>query len=1073
MASLPGFTFNQGAPAQPTAPFTATNTPSQVGAALPGFSFGGGQAAPVDDKPAFEMVFGFIPTLNVGNILGVENDVARTVTNIVADPFAWLPAIFSGGLTVGAKAASAASRLNSAKGILRLTSKGAGTKGRLLKSAQNIAAAQKAAVTSVKALHAPKELLGIAAKAAQSGDTATYVKTMRQILKSELPADVKKALDVTLDDIGSLKDLGKLETKLGKQSQFKNMDVGVKDKAIASILDDGFLKSRRVSQLEAGQRSFLRIKAPFTPDDGKVLIHGRALYGVMDKFKPLKLRKVGGGTAAALLGTSLLDKGESLLRANKHTDELIEGWAKEIDHLAPGAIEGGMDDIMKFYIQEKGIPVSELERLGIPIEESLAKTLSTIDKVGQTGERIKDGIKILPHRELEKLLKNKGWKDVMDTTKAHIGEHLEQLRVSAIDTGMVDDIPRLERYINQMWNMDKTTAAREATLLKKSGSMMQKRKFQSYVEGMNNMYTPKHESTFDLVRAYQREISEVVENRKIISKLKSKSNKVWIDGHESKFFETTIGLEKLAKKGVDVDANFVNIAKGGEKALKFLEKVGVLRGDALKAASVGRPHKNSAVFVPKQVANSLKILYESKSTHEAAVAVDRFNAVSKIASLSFSLFHAGALTETAVATMGVGKGLKETAKRGFGIPILSQILKKAGVSKPATDELIQRVQAAGLQTGAASDAQRGVLDEFFEAASTKLDGVLPGLGAIPRFGKKFSDIVNDSLWNNFHEPLKIVNWEHQLAKLQSNPAFNFLPIKELERKAAALSNDAFGGQAWEQLGVHPKFKQMLHWALLAPDWTISNARIAGVGTTGLKGLARGVVGKGRNPTESMVGSYWRTAIPTMYGAMNLLNKSLSGHYMWENPPGKQLEVALGTTDDKGQMEFMKLGKQMREPFRWLTDPLSIGGGKTAPFAKEVVEQLSGRSPGSQFPTAFANDFHKKPQAFVEQIPARIGNTLAKFVPFSINGKSVLLAFPKSSMSAFTVEKALIDSLQDGKVNNLLRSTGLRDKKAKEIRTIITIARSAGMDVNRIMGNVKRKIGDEAQILERFKQGTVR
>ena len=359
------------------------------------------------------------------------------------------------------------------------------------------------------------------------------------------------------------------------------------------------------------------------------------------------------------------------------------------------------------------------------------------------------------------------------------------------------------------------------------------------------------------------------------------------------------------------------------------------------------------------------------------------------------------------------------------------------------------------------------MENTLDAISSKMDKFVPGLklGFATRGLKKGARVMNEALWDNLHEPLKLLNWEHQVAKLSKNPAFSHLPKEEIERMAAKFTNDAFGGQNWAALGVNPRFQQILHWALLAPDWTISNARISGIGTTGIKGLARGIIGKGRNPSESMVGAYWRTAIPTMYGAMNLLNKSLSGKWMWENPPGNQLEVNLGSVDEEGRPEFMKLGKQMREPFRWLTDPLSIGGGKASPLAKEVVEQLSGRSPGSQFPTEFAKDFNKKPQSLVEQIPARVGNVLAKFEPFILSGKSVWLAFPKASLTQTKVENALIETLNNGKVANLLRATGAKNSKTKDVRAILTIAASSGMDVGRILGNVKRKIGDEAGVLQ--------
>lgn len=1053
-APQPGDTLGAAAKERPAFGVLGATVPQQSG------MFGNvPQGGSTDNQPAFEMVFGFLPTLNVGNILGIDNDIARTAVNILADPFAWLPAMFSGGLTIAGRASMAAARLNSTKNLLSMVGKASTTVRTLQQSIKTIDKAKKAANVAAHTMAAPKELLEVAKKAAQTGDHKTYVKAMRKIMKSDLPDDIKKGLNVSLDDLGNFKDLARLEEKLRKQANFRSMGKADADKAIASILDEKFLAADRVSQLAEGQRSILRIKLPFSSADGKTLIHGGGLYRALDNILPLDLKVIGGGSTTALFGASLLDKGDEVLKANKLTDEAIDLWKAEIQAANPGALDD-MDSLMKFHIEGKGVPVEELKKLGMWDEsmDKLAKVVSTKTTTrGEITGRVSN-ISVLPAREFDKFLTTKGWKKSMDSTKAHVGEHLEKLRKTAEESGMINDINRLENYIHHMWEIPEKMVRAEAKRLKTSGSMLNKRKFETYVEGMNNKFVPKQTSTFEVVRAYQREITEVIANRKIVNRLRSKANSVWVDGHKVKLFSTASEINKLSDAGVNTAGIFVNIVQEGSEAIAFLRKIGVV------SKNTKDPLK--AIYVPKRIAQSLKVLYKSKSTAQASKAIDGFNAMSKLASLSFSLFHAGALTETAVATMG-GKGLVEAGKRGFGIPILSQILKKTGIAKDTAKHIADDAIAHGLIPGAASDAQIGMLNTMFDGATARLDKIMPGLGNLGRGGKKFMQVMNQALWDNFHEPMKFLNYEHQLAKLKKTKGMSHLSETELKRAAASLTNDAFGGQNWALLGVNPKFKQMLHWAMLAPDWTISNARIAGVGTTGLKGLARGVVGAARNPSEAMVGAYWRTAIPVMYGTMTLMNRSLTGKWMHENPAGHELDVALGTFDEKGRPEFMKLGKQMREPFRWLTEPLSIGGGKTSPFAKEVVEQLSGHSPGGGFPTAFANDFHKKPTTFVEQIPSRVANTLAKFVPFSLNGKSVFLAFPKKSLTPFGVEKALIESLERGKIKELLRATGLKSKKATEIRTILNIARSAGFNVNRILGNVKRKMGDEANILASF------
>lgn len=1014
------------------------------------------------DQPIFELAFGFIPTLNIGNALGIDNDIARTIVNIVADPFAWLPAIFSGGATVAARASMAAARLGSSRRLFG-AAKGATALAKLKNAEKTVRAA-------TAAIHAPKELLNAAAGFAKAGDVKNFAKTMKKVLKTELPPGAKLGVDVTLNDLGNLKDLAKLELKLAKQ--FKNLPEAERLIKIDSILGPKFLKADRLSQLEAGQRSLLRIRRPFSSADGKTIIHGRALYKFLDVVKPLKLVTAAGATKLGATfddvfqGTAF-ENSKTMAAASKATDDAIISWADEIEELVPGALGQGMDDLLKFHIEGKGVPVEELKRLGL-LDEVLAAggvakkvTTAIRNKAGDITGRL-TGIEVISQKAMDKFLKQKGWKDVMDSTSSHISKHLEDLRLSAVESGMVDDIPRLERYITHFWKVEKKQAKTEASILKRNGTMLNKRKFKTFVEGMNNKFTPEFKSTFEIVREYQREITEILGSRKLIDKLVNPRNKVWVNGQRVPFFANAKQIAKLDDAGVSTERLFVDLAKEGTEAREFLERIGRLnpRAGTRGTTSLTR------TYVPRQVAQSLKVIYKSKNRGEIAQGVDKFNAVAKFASLSLSLFHAGALTETAMATLGPVKGFAAAARQGFGIPVVSQMLEKAGISRKISKELVDDGILHGIPRVTSSDAQRGVLDEAFTGWSETMDKVIPGLGKVPRFGKKFIDITNVALWDNLHEPLKFIGYEHWIKKLQKiNP---HLPLDEIKRTAAARMNDAFGGQNWALLGVNKQMQQYMHWALLAPDWTISNARVAGIGTVGLKGLARGILFQGRNPSEQIVGSYWRTAVPVMYGAMNLLNKSLTGKWMWENPVGNKLEVGLGTVDDEGRPEFMKLGKQMREPFRWLTDPLSIGGGKVSPLAKEVLEQLTGVSPGTGFKTAFAPDYLKKPQALIEQIPARVGNTLAKFIPYSISGKSVWFAFPKSSMTQRKVELALIDTLGRGKLSELARATGALNNRRTDIRSILVIAASSGMDVGRIIGNVKRQVGDTNGLLDSFR-----
>lgn len=1022
------------------------------------------------DDPIFEMAFGFIPTLNMGTAMGIENSTMRLIANIVLDPFAWAPAFFSGGLTIAGRAATAANRLNATRSILAKTdaaAKGLGVSARIAEASNDI--------RKIAGVFDPKNkaLLDAAIKAGEIKDTAGFIKNMRKVVKSKgLSEEAGEALKLTLDDLGRFKDLSIQEAKLVKQ--------GLSPDKITEILGETWLKTDRVSQFQAGQRSLLRFKGnPFNRSaDGKTipLLGGENLYKLMDKlFKPKALLAGGTGLGIAkAFGTAgevgdtrhAIKEGLSYINSNNIKYEAITKAAMDdvraaVDLAAPGS---NLDEVMPFLRESMGkvsdgLPVSVAEKAGW-MDEMISmgfKPVKAVVRAPLDSEVIttfkakasKDvvGIDIFKQTDVVKFLEHKGWLGAAVELNGHVGKAFDNFAELASIHKI--DINEIANYITHTWeNVGSKQATRLAKEMKKNGTMLNKRKFRSFVDGMNDGLKPTAKTATDLVEDYSKMIYSMIHNRNLIEILSSPKNRIVWDGVNIPMFASAKDMARLRANGVDTTEHFVNLAEEGLASAELLKRMNL---SGRRVEKGGKTVKIAdRAYVPKSLAHDLKVFTSKPFDNAAAEAMDKFNATSKVMSLALSLFHAGALTESAMATMGPVKGLTTAAKLGFGIPGLNRLMKKMGV-KGISDDLIEDARRHNLATKAPSDVQRDKLVEIISDVSAKAGK----FGApVDLLGKGIKSLQT-ALWDNFHEPLKLIGYEMWVKKLKKlNPTAD---LSVLKRDAAARMNDTFGGQQWQQLLVNPRMKQMLHWALLAPDWTLSNARVAGLGTTGLKGLGRGIIGQGRNPSEQIIGAYWRTAIPVMYGTTALLNYSLSGKWPWENPPGHELDIALGTNDEKGRPEFMKLGKQMREPFRWLTDPMSILGGKMAPGAKEVIEQFSGRSPGGGYPTEFATKQGELPVGFVESIPKRLKNIGLKFVPFSLNGKSVLYTFPKSS---FTETKALRGLIAAG------RSGKLGEADAKEIRLILDMAGKAGFDIGRLKARARKEVGNPFGLLSR-------
>lgn len=93
-----------------------------------------------------------------------------------------------------------------------------------------------------------------------------------------------------------------------------------------------------------------------------------------------------------------------------------------------------------------------------------------------------------------------------------------------------------------------------------------------------------------------------------------------------------------------------------------------------------------------------------------------------------SFFHAGALTESNILAMGPLAGLRRAAEGGFGLPIVSRGVAKAGLGRPAPGRTIEGLFARG-------EAKRAELEmatgrPFIRVSNPEVEALVPGDGAL-------------------------------------------------------------------------------------------------------------------------------------------------------------------------------------------------------------------------------------------------------------------------------------------------------------------------------------------------------
>jgi hypothetical protein len=121
---------------------------------------------------------------------------------------------------------------------------------------------------------------------------------------------------------------------------------------------------------------------------------------------------------------------------------------------------------------------------------------------------------------------------------------------------------------------------------------------------------------------------------------------------------------------------------------------------------------------------------------------------------------------------------------------------------------------------------------------------------------------------------------------------------EVSAKVAAhFANDAFGGINVKELGRNPNFQAALRSMFFAPDFAETNINMAKKGVQSLINYSDPTLAPYRKFTLNLA---------VAYTAANLLNKKLSGHYMFQNDPMHSFDLETGKTDSKGKNQHIRI-----------------------------------------------------------------------------------------------------------------------------------------------------------------------
>ena len=536
-----------------------------------------------------------------------------------------------------------------------------------------------------------------------------------------------------------------------------------------------------------------------------------------------------------------------------------------------------------------------------------------------------------------------------------IKQRFGEIREAVNKSGASQDVGFIKDYVSQMWRV--TKGSKDALALvnhyKTNNPFAKSKLFESYQWGINRGFKPRYRNIYDILEQYERTNARVVQNNTLVRSL--------IDIRQDAFGEAPIrmaGKEELPGIAPVIMLPDKTVPDGYVP----------IKSNALSLSLGGRA-KSTEIFVHPDIAKPLKTVFDQPLTGKIYHVAETINAFTKKISLAASFFHHIALTESALYS-GV---LPTSFIRG------KNLLKDRRIRNDMFN--------SGLEVNAPSDIQRSVVRNSLlglEEATRNVPGVYQGA----KLFRKANDLWDASLWDYYHRGLKAYTY-HSLVEKTLKKFDNLTPaeIKIAKQSVARHVNNAFGGQNWEALLKSPKWRQVAHLSFLAPDWTLSNVKIA---TSAFK-TKRG--GLGAQIEGGLARKYWVRAGLVFFSVSNLTNRALSGHWMWENEKGHEFDIDTGAKDDKGRRVFMVGSKQVREPFRWLLHPVREALNKAAPVWQIMSEQVIGSSL-----TGWQTEWKQRERYGPDVSPLEEawlrGKTVAKHaVPFSMGNSNIYFTWP--------------------------------------------------------------------------------
>ena len=410
--------------------------------------------------------------------------------------------------------------------------------------------------------------------------------------------------------------------------------------------------------------------------------------------------------------------------------------------------------------------------------------------------------------------------------------------------------------------------------------------------------------------------------------------------------------------------------------------------------------KGDSVLVHKGMINSLRMVFDATDEGQFMGALFTTNLMMKRLAVGFSFFHAGALVESLWFAGAKADFIKKTLDPRKKPEILKSVSDPKAYIKDfdhaidqlrtaGYDDVVRFGQGVGLQISVPEDTG---FDRFYY----NLRGFDPFLkrhfgvsteGRIEKVFRWFDKITWDRIFTaaKLNTFLTVLDKPTLLGKtnaLRIMPGDTQAQIYGKATKAASFTNDAFGGQNWEQLANRiqndtlkrltqtafaPGSRGYMQLLLFAPDWTLSNIRI----------IAKSLPNFESDPALRRLYQYYFARAALTYAvAGSALNYIFSGHSILDNTDPTRIDLGDG--------QVLTFSKQLMEPFHWITDPQSTGLKKIGSLPRTTIEVLTNKQ---YLTTKWSPNITKKDDEAIEKGLKIGGHVGMRFLPIWLQSAS--------------------------------------------------------------------------------------